>query len=156
MRHHGTDVRTTSTHWWWGNPASRQWGVAPLKEVPDETFPAKVVLCLAGSFDDGFHHLHSPRGPMDWPSSSPIPWGFPGGGGRAEVLEPLRIHCGVVLHPARHPQRHHSTQDRVTVSPRGGPPVLRKRPSGAIIFTLIRRRADDEKTPSKVRQENPW
>ena len=24
------------------------------------------------------------------------------------------------------------------------------------IFALIRRKADDEKTPSKVRQENPW
>ena len=27
------------------------------------------------------------------------------------MLEPLRIHCGVVLHPARHPESHHSTQD---------------------------------------------
>ena len=32
-------------------------------------------------------------------------------------------------------------------------PSLRKRPSRAIIFALIRRRADDEKTPSKVRQD---
>ena len=35
-------------------------------------------------------------------------------------------------------------------------PSLRKRPSSVIIFALIRRRADDEKTPSKARQENLW
>ena len=35
-------------------------------------------------------------------------------------------------------------------------PSLRKRLSSPIIFALARHRADDEKTPSKVRQENMW
>ena len=68
------------------------------------------------------------------------------------MLEPLRIHCGVVLHPARHPKSHHSTQDRVTVSPRGGPQFTEE----SFRRHHFRRRAEDEKTSSKVRQENLW
>ena len=156
VRHHGTDVPLDLVE----QPAPidggetrlpDQPGVAPFKEVPDETFLAKGALHLAGTIDDGLHHLHGPRGPMGWNVVSPIPWGFPGAGGRMEVLEPLRIHWGDVLHPARHPKSHHSTQDPVTVSLRGGPPVYGKRPSSATTFAMIRRGADDEKTPSKVR-----
>ena len=57
---------------------------------------------------------------MGWPIVTHVSRRFHGGGGRAKVLEPLRIHCRVVLHAARHPESHHSTQDRVTISPRGG------------------------------------
>ena len=101
VRHHGTDVPLDLVE----QPAPTgggetrlpdQRGVAPFKEAPDETFPATVVLNLAGTTDDGIHHLHSPRGPLGWPVVSPISYG---GGGRTDVLEPLRIHCGVVLHP---------------------------------------------------------
>ena len=116
-------------------------GVAPFKEVPDETCPTKVVLHLAGTFDDGLHHLHRPRGPMGCPVVSPISLGFHGGGGRTEVLEPLRIHCGVVLHS------HHSTQDRVTVSPRGVHQFTKD------TFQRHHLRLD---TPQSGRRENPF
>ena len=116
-----------------------QRGVAPFKEVPDETSPAKVVLQLAGTFDGGLHHLHSPQGThglarrQRWRTH----------GGARTTAQPLRGRS-----PLREaPKSHNSTQDRAS---------LRKRPSSAIIFALIRRGADDENTPSKVRQENPW
>ena len=103
-----------------------------------------------------FTNCSSPRGPMGWPVVSPIPWGEEGGSVAVAdarwCSKPLRIRCGVVLHPTKHPKSHHSTQDRV--SPRGGS-SLQKRPSSAIIFALSMRRADDEKT-LKVRQENLW
>ena len=46
------------------------------------------------------------RLPMGWPNVSPISWGFRGGGGRTEVLEPPRIHCGVgaCASPLREPR----------------------------------------------------
>ena len=67
-----------------------QWGVAPLKEGPDETLPANFVLHLAGTFDDGLHHLQSSRGPMDLPVVSPCPGGLHGGGGARTTARPLR------------------------------------------------------------------
>ena len=60
-----------------------QRSVAPFKEVPDETFPAKVVLHLAGTFDDGLHSPAESTGdPWARPSSAPSRGGFRGGGGR--------------------------------------------------------------------------
>ena len=86
---------------------------------------------------------------MGSPVVSPIPWGFLGGGGRTEVLEPLRIHGGVVFHPARHPESHAGSSHGLAP---WQPPFYGKRPSSAIIFAMIRRGADDEKTPAKVRR----
>ena len=126
-------------------------GVAPFKEVPDETFPAKVGLHLAGTFNGGLHHLRSPRGPMDWPVVSSISWGFHGGGGRTEVLEPLRIQCTPRGTPRATIRRRIESRSRPVAAP-----SLQKRPSNATIFALIRRGVDDEKNPSNVRQENPW
>ena len=152
VRHHGTDVQLDLVE----QPAPTgggetrlpdQRGVAPFKEVPDETFSAKVFLHLVGKFDVGLHHLHSPRGPMGWPVVSPIPWGFHGSGGRTEVPEPLRIHCGVVLHPASPPESHHSTQDRVTVSPRGASQFTEE---------TFQRHHLRHGTPLSGRRENPF
>ena len=84
VRHHGTDVPLDLIE----QPAPIGGGeirlpdqrdIAPFKEVPDETFPAKVVLQLAGTFDDGLHHLQSPRGPM----GSPVVSQHPVGGSKA-------------------------------------------------------------------------
>ena len=77
VRHQGTDVLLALVE----EPAPVCGGetwfpdqrcVAPSKEVADETFPAEVVLHLAGTLDDGLHHLHSPRGPMSGPVVSSI------------------------------------------------------------------------------------
>ena len=144
VRHHGTDVPLDFVE----QPAPTGGGetrlpdprgVAPFTEVPDGTFPAKVILQFARTIGDGLHHLHSPRGPRGWPVVSPIPREFRGGGGRTEVLGSLRIQYGVVLHPSRHPESHEGSSHGLTWW----------RPTQ---FT----EADDEKTPSKVRQENPW
>ena len=150
MRHHGTDVPLDLVE----QPApigggADQRSVAPFMEVPVETFLAKVVLHLAGTFDDGLHHLQSPRGPMGWPVVSPIPWGFHGGGGRTEVLEPLRIQCGVVLPQRATIRRRIESRSR----PVAGPPVTEE------TFQRHHLHLDTpwsgEKTPSKVRQKNP-
>ena len=53
---------------------------------------------------------------------NPFPGRLSGGGCRTEVFEPPRIHRGVVLHTTKHPQSHHSTQDRVTGTPPWLPP----------------------------------
>ena len=99
VRHRGTDVPLDLVD----QPAPigggetrlpDQRGVAPFKEVPDETFPAKVVLHLVGTFDDGLHHLQSSRGPMGSPVVSPHPLGGPWRwrthGGARTTAHPLR------------------------------------------------------------------
>ena len=83
VRHHGTDVPLRLVE----QPAPIGGGeirlpdqrdVAPSKEVPDETFPAKVVSRKgAGTFDDGLRHLQSPQGPKGWPVVSQHPVGVP-------------------------------------------------------------------------------
>ena len=131
VKHHGTDVSLDLVE----QPAPigggetrlpDRLGVAPFKEVPDETFPAEVVLHLARTFNDGLHHLHSHEDPWAGPSSATSRW-------RATIRRRIESLSRPVAAPS-----------------------LRKRPSNATIFALVRRKADDEKTPSKVRQKNPW
>ena len=133
--------RTTSTHRWWRNPGFLISGVSHCSR----TLPAEVVLHLAGTFDGGLHQLRSPRGPMGWPVVSPVPGRLHGGGGCTEVFEPLRIHCGVVLHPASTlratTRRRIESRSRPVVAPFYG----RDLPAPSF-FALTRRRADDEKT----------
>ena len=54
------------------------------------------------------------------------------------MLEPLCVHRG-------DPESHHPTQDRVTVSPSGGPQFTEETLQ-PIISALMRREVDDEKT----------
>ena len=144
MRHHGTDVLLDLVE----QPAPigggdtrhpDQGGVAPFKEVPDETFPAKVVLHHAGTFDDGLHHLQCPRGPM----ARRQPWGFLGASIAGSSSTPRGTQRATV-------RRRIESRSRPMAAP-----SFRKRPSSAIFFALIRRGADDEKTPFEGPPEEP-
>ena len=125
--------------------------------LPDQrgVAPFEVVLHLGGTFEDGLHHLHSPQGPMDLPVVSLVPRGS------MAVADARRCsnHCASIAGSSSTPRGTLRATFRQRIESRFrtvAAPSLRKRPSSTIIFALIRSRADDEKTPSTVRQENPW
>ena len=81
----------------------------------------------------------------------PHPWEWRTHGGAQTAANPLR---------GRPPSREAPQEPPFDGGSRHGlapwrPPSFRKRPSSDSIFDLIRRGADDAKTPSKVRQEIP-